>query len=260
MSYERNAVYSHLAEYKKRRLGVAEDGSWRGRKYGHILPRRDHLPNLIDAGYFADLKKIVVDSSSKLHQGFHHLNSSQALAFNFFVPLVKENRLPHLLSLMGVRDGISEYHFEYVKDPAEGTNFDFFMRGERGSYCFEVKYSENTFGSAKADDTHIEKFEQIYRPLLDMTCDVDKKEFFDRYQLWRNICYSADCLVTFVLPRFRKDLADKIQNALTRARYPHNIKMLYIDDVVVPYVVSNHERLSEHYKEFAEKYLNIEGI
>jgi len=253
-------IRDHLKEYKRQRLGVLEDGEWNGKKYGHILPSKLRAMNLIDAGFLQELQRTMSELSPKIHRGFAHLNSSQALAFNLFVPLVAVHKLEDLLGILRVEDHVRESCLEHVEIPLEGTNFDFYIRGEHHAYYFEVKYTEESFGRATADANHREKYRQVYEPLLRTTCSVTENEFFARYQLWRNISYSADGIVVFVFPKFRIDLAKKVESARQYAIHPDNIKTLYVDDVVEMACTNDQARLNRHFNEFTDKYLNIDGI
>src|ERR1017187_5138014 len=79
-------VKSELSKYRTDSLGMSEQGTWRGRSYGHILPRESSRSNIIpsirEAFWNAPVGKV------KLHTDFHHLNSSQGLCFNLFFPFL----------------------------------------------------------------------------------------------------------------------------------------------------------------------------
>lgn len=84
-----HAMRDHLAEYKARHLPDAPDGIYRGngRAYPHVLPEEllthNILPSLREEfwEYFEANRRELA-----LHTDFHHLNSSQAFAFNLFFP------------------------------------------------------------------------------------------------------------------------------------------------------------------------------
>lgn len=76
--------------------------------------------------------------------------------------------LPTLLSIMNIdaRPG-KEASFEFQPDPTEGTCIDFSLPlVSRGRVNFEIKYSESEFGPGKADDSHLKKFETVYKSRL----------------------------------------------------------------------------------------------
>src|SRR5256885_7189658 len=164
----------HLAAYKIQRLGVRESGVWTrtGRPYPHILPLPLRHLNLIET-----IRREVVaylatpaGKAVKLHQYFHHLNSSQAMAFNLFFPFLAPSDAdpaPLLEALKLPRGRLETWAFESVPDEGEGTNFDLhlFLAG-RAQYFVEVKLSEQEYGTAKRDARHRGKLERVYRGRL----------------------------------------------------------------------------------------------
>jgi hypothetical protein len=53
-----------------------------------------------------------------------------------------------------------------VFDPVEGTNFDFCITTKSKRF-FELKLTEERFGTAKADESHLTKFQNIYLPKME---------------------------------------------------------------------------------------------
>ena len=145
-------IKNHLASYKLNTLKVTQDGVWwkNKKKYKHILPKSMYIENIINKGFQADLLKLI--NTKDFHLGFHHLNSSQALALNLFGPLVctkKVSILGELLHIPISDTFVSE--FEYIENPNENTNFDFFIKGNNFNIYFEVKYTEAKFGKKIID-------------------------------------------------------------------------------------------------------------
>src|SRR4051794_35516427 len=105
----------HLADYKLNRLGVIQNGLWKGngRRYAHILPVELQRLNIIE-GYRAEFWKYWPRTRS-LHSDFHHLNSSQAMCFNLFFPMLSA---PHIMQeLFQVRSGaVDVAQFERILD------------------------------------------------------------------------------------------------------------------------------------------------
>ena len=106
-----------------------------------------------------------------MHRDFHHLNSSQALAFNLFFPYFG---MPHgsaepLLRGLGLEPRpVHAWAFEEVPEPQEGTNFDFFVAfGSGQRLLVEAKLTETEFGTREADDAHRRKLTELYRPRLE---------------------------------------------------------------------------------------------
>jgi hypothetical protein len=90
---EKDSILRHLSNYKNDTLGIFEDGTYKGKGYSHILPINMIKENLIRSKYRNELEKTFVEMEKNIHIYFNHLNSSQALALNLFVPLIKENKL-----------------------------------------------------------------------------------------------------------------------------------------------------------------------
>jgi hypothetical protein len=100
--------------------------------------------------------------------------------------------------------------FEAVLDSSEGTNIDALISTADGHRTIiEIKFTERTFGAARADARHLAKLENVYKPLLTgrvaESC-FQPTTFFRNYQLYRN------------LAQVRRDSADRVLLLLPRAR------------------------------------------
>jgi len=194
-----------LSTYKSSNL-TTEQGYWRDLPYDHILPIDQKEKNIIEA-FRDDFWTYYKGTDIKLHQYFHHLNSSQALCFNLFFPLFhydkrfltyalhriievaptyrtsKEN-LDKLFSIKNdttsdtfakqldedfiLNNVFLNCEFEKILDTIEATNFDFYVQQQDGHrVLFEIKYTENEFGKTVGDKRHINKYNTIYRPKLE---------------------------------------------------------------------------------------------
>ena len=246
----------HLANYKERKLGETGCGKWWGnnREYKHILPIDKSFKNIIKSNFHNELINLLDNNS--VHLGFHHLNSSQALALNLFGPLVKKNKL-NLIDSNIMSKAIGK--FEYIENQNENTNFDFFINNLFGTnYYFEVKYSEEDFGKATDNETHKQKYNEIYEPELKKITQIKEIEFYNEYQLWRNILYAKNGMVYFVLPSLRTDLIEKVNNAKQKIFNKANndrINILLIEELVDR--CKQIDELRDHYIEFEEKYLKF---
>ena len=155
--------------------------------------------------------------------------------------------------------------FEWVVDPAEETNFDFFMRtAAGGNIYFEFKLTESKFGTAAADERHRAKLTGIYAPRLAGLVRpelLNPENFFPRYQLLRNLSYvdGPDNLLVFVLPRAHLSLARQANNFLadlpdaTRQR----VRLVYMEDIAQAFRSASANALpalTAHFDEFAAKY------
>lgn len=265
----------HLAEYKRTRLGVSEDGVWgTGPSYPHILPKTLERLNILETCRAEFWRALPTwDPTVKLHRDFHHLNSSQAMTFNLLFPLIESRTrgrriLAEVLGLVGQARNAT---FEKVIDVIEGTNFDFFFVQDSGARVFcELKLSESEFGTAVADDSHQEKLKMVYASkLLGKVSDACLKAemFFSNYQVLRNICYleaaSSDCLY-FIFPKANKRLRT-IEGFLAthvHARLAAQVRVVHLEELAERIEVacrSEGSLLRAHYGFFREKYVIGEG-
>ena len=85
---------------------------------------------------------------------------------------------------------IEKNSFETCQEKGR-TNFDFFIKDDSKKYFFEIKYTEDTFGYvSEIDPTHHQKFNDYYKKQLGIVAPkVSERDFFNNYQLWRNICH-----------------------------------------------------------------------
>ena len=111
MSYQ-DDLNRHLAGFKQQNLGISEPGvyHYRGREvlYHHILPLAKASANLLEEAESV-ASAFLAANPGKRNQYFHHLNSSQAFAFNLFVPYFagEPASATALLSELLVRTGFS---------------------------------------------------------------------------------------------------------------------------------------------------------
>lgn len=198
----RDKACAHLAGYRKSHLGIEEEGVFfhRGLEHrkGHILPKGSERQNLLEpygASFFLSEHR-----TTKLHQFFHHLNSSQGLCFNLFFPLLVEGEMALLIRSLGstIHPPVkATFEAESELEVAlRRTSFDFYIRDLESREVFvEVKYTEDDFGGAKDDQEHRNKFRDTYAPLLKKTeyltdeCK-DPAFFLKNYQILRNLVIS----------------------------------------------------------------------
>jgi hypothetical protein len=209
-------MYAHLAEYKRSVLNVAADGIWSrtGKPYAHILPTAVREWNIVEA-IRTDCFAHERIRSVKLHRDFHHLNSSQAFAFNLFFPLLGiPEAPPHvLLAALGFPgQALVDWRFEAVPVPEEGTNFDLMLHLTDARVHVEVKLTEREFGIARGSALQLAKRENFYLQRLRGKVDpalLQPDQFFRNYQLLRNMSYASESgdHVLFVLPHANAGLA-----------------------------------------------------
>lgn len=212
MSSYTKSLQHHLSNYKTSRLGVSECGTffYKGKElsYAHILPHELGWLNILEPIRKEVREYLELHAQVKKHKFFHHLNSSQAFAFNLFFPFFEQGAPTVLLGAMGLSTEFSGWQLEHVAEVEEGTNVDVAWHAPSGAmtYC-EVKLSEQEFGVAKDDDRHRQKLEKIYKPVLSDQCEsglLEPTTFFAHYQLLRNVWLAArnpDASVVFLAPR-----------------------------------------------------------
>jgi hypothetical protein len=218
---------THLADYKVHRLGVQEEGTFvfrgKARKYGHILPKPLAWLNIPEP-FRKEVREFVErDGRIKLHKYFHHLNSSQALAFALFYPY--RMRAPRTLARALGASGFDVLDFERVPEPDEGTNVDVWWtsKGDVGTYC-EVKLSEREFGVAAEDDRHHRKLARTYAPILTGVVAeslLEPKAFFANYQILRNLWLAArggheKDRVVFLMPAANRGPEQQLKAVLSK--------------------------------------------
>ena len=265
MSYQ-DDLKKHLTEYKLRHLGVSEPGvfRYRGRdvQHDHILPAGQSVANLLSEAEPA-ASAFLAACPGKRHKYFHHLNSSQAFAFNLFFSYFngEPESAAALLRALG-QDGIlAEWEPEKVPVKEEETNIDVFWATSDGVRTFcEVKLSEADFGTANDDDRHREKLACIYSPILAGHLDPARLQplaFFAAYQFNRNIWHmvrsDVQSRLIFLLPRSNTVLWAMLQKMLvgvvpgTRKR----ISAVAIEDVITALCAD--ERCPKAFRAYARK-------
>lgn len=261
MSYQ-DDLKKHLGEYKKSALGISEPGIFRysGRdlRQDHILPLASASRNLL--GEASDF--FVVYPNIKRHQYFHHLNSSQAFAFNLFFPYFSgtPESASALLRALGCGGVFARWEPEEVPDPEEGSNIDVCWWTTDGAKTFcEVKLSETEFGKAVDDDRHRAKLADIYSQKLDSHLELgglDRAAFFDAYQFNRNVWHMVHedrSRLIFLLPRANAVLWERIHQLLqgvvpqTRKR----ISAVAIESVIARLCAD--EQCSKEMRDYANK-------
>ena len=261
-------IKKRLALYKLNILGIENCGIYGKYKYPYILPEKEKKQNLIMASYKSQFDDLYVRMESSLHTCFAHLNSSQALCFNLFYPLIFTNHLSLIETSISMAakasfEHVEDVSFEKVKNPKEKTNFDFFINDEGKKYFFEIKYTEAMFGNVAMvtkNDRHDKKYNDFYKEQINkiVSDDITEEEFFENYQIWRNICHADVGKVFFVFLKSRKSLEKKILATINKCKdiYQKQISILYIEDLVDACLKVQDDKFRKHYLEFSEKYLS----
>jgi len=226
MTYQRT-LKAHLAAFKVRELAIEDPGIFRYRDRDvpcdHILPWQHSERNLTDLARPLVQTYERKDPGLKRHRYFHHLNSSQAFAFNLFFPYFSgpESGASALLRALGQAAELMSWIPEAIPDKAEASNIDAIWRTSDGCTTFcEVKLSETGFGKAVADERRLRKLAEKYQPVLKNHVEpqaLSPEVFFESYQFMRNVWHMihdpANSLV-FLLPRGNRGLWTALQHLM----------------------------------------------
>jgi hypothetical protein len=244
-SYEKT-FKAHLDEYRRGRLGGVESGMFLAngveRPYGHILPTKLQWLNILEP-FRAEVMHYQSSCSLRLHRYFHHLSSSQAFAFNLFIPLFQH--APLMLAAALNTPAVLSLQLEQCADPDERTQVDVqWMTDESTCVYCEVELSEAEFGTADGMGRHPRKLEETYRPVLERYVSTqlwdDKGErFYQFYQVYRNLWLAARSghetdEVRFLLPRANETLVEKLHEALSLVgpALKSRTRIVYVEDVL----------------------------
>jgi len=252
----RENILKHLADYKKNVLNIRENGiDTRFKKeYPYILPKNKEYLNIIHSTYGMDLWNLIKIYKIKLHKEFHHLNSSQALCFNLFFPIIKENKFELLFDR---KEEIIEWKFEFEPDRKERTNFDVYIQTDKNKYYFEIKYTENEFAKKEINDETILRYNEIYKIKMNEFNNITAEIFLNDYQIFRNLSYINTGIINFVIPKERIDLFNQINNVIENhcnKNLRKNINILYIENIVEKAL--SIQKINEYYKSFYDKYIS----
>lgn len=246
-------VIEHLGEgYNQEPWGIFQGN---GQPYSHIV----NIPEgSTQEGVIRQILKndgVEYDHFASPHRYAHHLNSSQVVCYEFFRNLITDEKrvtdtLVKCLDAMGIPgnqfiDGHAE--FEWVPYKEENTNFDFFLEGTdpKKSIYFEIKYTEQGFGTCRNDEDHKIKFDTIYKDMIDNCACLSKKptefneEWRKNYQLFRNVLRITNNnweneYVVFLFPKMNKAAKTHFENFKAEyiiPAYDEHIKEVFWEDL-----------------------------
>lgn len=255
-------VFKHLEQYKQNTMPDIDDGTFRNKKYGHILPEDERNRNLLP------LSVGILDQN--YHMYAHHLNSSQMMCINFFSPLFNDESI--LIELICKQLNLSrkpdmkikQKEFEYTPNGSKHTNFDFYIELTTGEKIyFEIKYTENGFGGITIDDKYPERYQREWDSFYKLQTDrsiylkgISQEDFYSNYQINRNIAYvteenASKEYVCFVYPFDNENLHKEMEGI----DFPNVIKINWDDFCNTILSICTGTKYYDHYKEFREKYL-----
>lgn len=273
MNYQER-LRAHLVKYKFRVLGVLTSGAWKGPRTGalaeqpHILPAEHARLNILAPYRERFWHEFDRGEQRPLHRDFAHLNSSQAMCFNLFYPLVADRAWAgaFVSSVLGIKATPRTLAFEYLEDPEENTHFDFFLHLESGTRVyFETRLAELGFGTIDLLPRERTALLQRYTPRLAGLVDakwLEPDAFFRRYQLLRTLAYVGQPghLLYLVVPRANESLAQalRILPEITAGALQDRVRVLHLEDALdrmKPLLRGRDEALKSHYREFRDKYI-----
>jgi len=255
-------VKIHLSQYKEQVLNINQCGTFKkdGKPHSHILPDSFFEKNILPSDYHDEIINYLSKNNIKLDENISHLNSSQALCFNLFLPILIENKCDVITADI-IPDNV-KFAFEHIEDEKEYTNFDLFIEQNNQKYFFEIKYTESCFGSGDITNQNLQKkYKDVYLDTIKKFkyLERDEKRFFKHYQFFRNMFYCLKGRVYFVFPKARYDLdftINWLEKKYCPEEYVDNIKIITIDDILGNINTKiRDEKLLKHYKLFKEKYI-----
>ncbi len=252
---------------------------------------KNRKDNLISVSYYEELVSFYddIDKRGLIHTWFQSLKSSQAMAINFFGALSCEQKI--FLKVLSEYDCLINQNedmkpcFEYLEsdevlggnpEQFDKTNFDFVLKTDSIPIFFEFKYTEEDFGEKSEKeiishdkkknlpnkDNYQYKFTALYKGLLEnLGVKIETfGEFYNDYQIWRNITYTKYGHVFFAFPEYREDLTDAINNCLDKMSdpfYKNRVHIMYTDKVAKELTNNSNIKLSKHFSEFWRKYFGF---
>lgn len=202
MNYREDRI-EHLAKYAQGNYLWDKVGKETAQKtYWHVLKPIGNKRERICL--YNILNGVNPDMYKSIQKNADHLNSSQIMCYNFFRPLIEDNKkqLISLLSQHGItisENAICNFEYnnpkEFGKDGrCEKTEFDFHVTDEtlQTEVFFEIKYTEQAVGNWKKKHATLANFNNFYKPMLPL-CYALKTEkicfnerFVKDFQLFRN--------------------------------------------------------------------------
>ena len=239
----------HLADYKESVLGIREAGIflYRGRQVPkpHILPLERRWDNLLPPARELVQRVWTPHGRLKLHRYFHHLNSSQAFAFNLFFPYFEGGPAASSALLRALGSGnasLAGWEPEAIPNEAERTNLDMRCVLSNGEVILcEVKVSERDFGKAKNDVRHRTKLRDTYSSAMTphvAPALLAEGAFLQAYHILRKVRHlvaASEYRLLFLMPRANKALWVQLEQVLERVNSTtrERIRAVAIEDVLV---------------------------
>ncbi|MBR5735833.1 MAG: hypothetical protein IKX60_03455 [Bacteroidales bacterium] len=268
--FKEEVVDNHLGKH----YNIWKQGIWPGNKssYPHIvaIPGKTQI-EIVKAIIENDGCEFVPELFPSPHKYAHHLNSSQVVCYEFFKPYVDyiaeksctktKPEVPHLLVKMGFEGAFAQQffpgfaEFEWIPDKTENTNFDFYLHSSNSNkkIYFEIKYTEQGFGTCRNDEEHKIKFDTIYKEMIEKcACLLKKPTVFDEewrknYQLFRNVLRITNNnweneYVVFLFPKMNKAAKahfERFKVEYINPAFDEHIKEVFWEDLTDTEYMSN---------------------
>lgn len=267
------SIYDHLERYKIHKWNDDKKVKFRDKLYGHILPE-----NLKEENYMSSIVKEEAKNIKK-HMYWHHLNSSQTMCLNFFVPLINENLLSLFFKkVLNLNVDIKDKKFEYTPE-AGGTNFDFYVKDSKyKNYYFEIKYTEADINKKTSVEDPLHRHEvfmglydpKIKKNKLFVSAHIDEDTFMlEHYQAYRNMveANNGDYSIFITMSgnsgteKELKSATEKLGLITKKDQKKNCILLLHWEDVVAKtqYMIDElgNKELTDYYEEFFKKYIDV---
>ena len=259
-------ILKHLVSYKTKQLKNTNKGEYNYNKYDHIFSKDERYLNFLEPYNYPNIISELSETGIKLHKGFGHLNSSQVMTINYFMPYLKQkSKLKHLSNIFSAHYN-KAYRFKNItlehlsdieQDGFTRTTVDVLLEAEDHHVFIEVKYTENGFES-KSNDSYITRYNQVYLPIMKKLLHdkiiksiVPYDVFMKDYQMYRMMCHvSIKDRVIFLYPKDNKPIDKSIRGLRTYISDDY-VSVLYLEDLCVKtndYISQHQTKLSYYYK------------
>lgn len=264
-------ILTHLGKYRRDVLKIEESGifTYQGRDIpkDHILAKEQ-----MELNFLPGIRKRAKNLDDchqrrmKWHRFAHHLNSSQVMAVNLFLPLMENSiRLGILGQVAEIGSPMmAKTGFEFIPEEGENTNIDYCVAGAGKKRLFiEVKLTEADFGRATNDAQHRTKFKALYadrcRGRILLKPGKEWAQFRLNYQFYRNALFAnADTRVWFLIPGAHRSLIRRAERCLEMldARIRPFVRIMRLEDLydAIESRIGDDRTLVKHYAAFRRKY------
>lgn len=199
-------------------------------------------PSIIKLVYDQEQTQLIVSITDTpliipLHTYWRHLNSSQILALNYFIPYVAHPQdLQPLLDILQINDSVTKIDFEVVlsRPRFDGSHIDVQLQLTSGHTIFiEVKYTEEAVGKAKSPAANYQLIKDTYHSQV----EISFEDYLQNYQLVRMMSQASRTsgnYSLFLVPEANTSLVEQLTSGLQKIQNANefNTKVLYWEDLL----------------------------